>query len=148
MYNSFDSIYETLHGFYKKYPVIVAIAFIIITMTFVVVVGVPQKPNIEGLVNGAGGVSLGSLDGEIKNNNKSLKSVDLDLDVHEETYKSIITNMKDNINLTMVREIVKYSDVISRNPVSEDALKAIAEINTLKQFGDSLDKTGVFLEID
>jgi len=148
MYNSFDSIYETLHGFYKKYPVIVAISCVIISMTFVVVVGVPQKPNIEGLVNGAGGVSLGSLDGEIKNNNKSLKSVDLDLDVHEETYKSIITNMKDNINLAMVREIVKYSDVISRNPVSEDALKAIAEINTLKQFGDSLDKTGVFLEID
>jgi hypothetical protein len=147
MYDSITSIYETLYGFYKKYNFLVIVVALVVSFVFMCSVS-PSKPNIEGLVNGAGGVSLGSLDGEVQTNNRSLKSVDLDLDVHEETYKSIVTNMKDNINLTMLREIVKYSDVISRNPVSEDALKAIAEINSLKQFGDSLDKTGVFLEID
>ena len=143
----YDSVYETMHGVYKKYPLAVVIFAIVVSIAVIGMI-FPPKPTIEGLVNGAGGVSLGSLDGEVAANNKSLKSVDLDLDVHEETYKSIITNMKDNINLTMVREIVKYSDVISKNPVSEDAMKAIAEINSLKQFGDSLDKTGVFLEIE
>ena len=142
----YETVYETVYETYKKYPLLVVI-FTIVASIIVIGMIFPSKPTIEGLVNGAGGVSLGSLDGEVESNNKSLKSVDLDLDVHEETYKSIITNMKDNINLTMVREIVKYSDVISRNPVSEDAMKAIAEINSLKQFGDSLDKTGVFLEI-
>ena len=142
----YETVYESVYDIYKKYPLLVVI-FTIIASIIVIGMIFSSKPTIEGLVNGAGGVSLGSLDGEVESNNKSLKSVDLDLDVHEETYKSIITNMKDNINLTMVREIVKYSDVISRNPVSEDAMKAIAEINSLKQFGDSLDKTGVFLEI-
>jgi hypothetical protein len=142
----FESTYESMIGVYKKYPLLTVVCLMFLS---VIMVGImfPKKTTIEGLVNGAGGVSLGSLDSEVTANNKTLKSVDLDLDVHEETYKSIVQNMKDNINLAMVREIVKYSDVISRNPVSEDALKAIAEINSLKQFGDALHTTGVFLEI-
>ena len=115
---------------------IAIIAFLVIICRYT-----KKPPTIETLVSGAGGVSLGSLDSEITSNNKTLETVDLDMKVHEDTYRSIVDNLQDNINLTMVREIVKYSDVISRDPVSKDALKAISDINSLNAFSDALTKT-------
>jgi hypothetical protein len=112
----------------------------------IIVCGYSKSPTIETLVSGAGGVSLGSLDDEISTHNKALQTVDLDMKIHEETYRSIVANMQDNIDLTMVREITKYSDVISRNPVSKDALKAISDINSLNAFKGALTKTAEFLD--
>ena len=119
---------------------IALVAFVVIIYSYT-----PKSPTIETLVSGAGGVSLGGLDEKISTHNTALQTIDLDITIHENTYKSIVQNMQDNISLTMVREITKYSDVISGNPVSEDALKAISDINSLNAFNDALTKTSEFL---
>lgn len=138
--NGIKSLYEAYAVPSYLVPTIIAILLVCIVCMYA------KSPTIETLVSGAGGVSLGSLDDEISSHNKRLQTVDLDIKIHEDTYRSIIANMQDNIDLTMVREITKYSDVISRDPVSEDALKAISDINSLNAFKDALTKTTEFLD--
>ena len=135
-----DTVCKTCSPYTSHILLVIFLMVVVIICTYT-----PKSPTIETLVSGAGGVSLGSLDEEISTNNKALQTVDLDMKIHENTYKSIVQNIQDNINLTMVREITKFSDVISRNPVSEDALKAISDINSLNAFNDALTKTSEFL---
>lgn len=58
-------MYERIHDLYKHHPWISAF-FVLIVSVIVLGVMFPPKPTIEGLVNGAGGVSLGSLDREVE----------------------------------------------------------------------------------
>lgn len=85
------------------------------------------------------------MDEKISSRNTVLQK-EMDIEKHEDDYVSIVSNMRDNINLSITREIAKYSDVIAENPVSKNALKAISDINSLNAFSDALTKTSEFLE--
>ena len=128
-----DSVYRTCSPYTSHILTCIAlVAFLVVICKYT-----PTTPTTEGFV---ANVSPTIQVEDIVGRNEKLETV-LDTEKHADEYKSIVENMKHNINLTMLREIVKNTDTISGNPVSRDGLQSISNINSLNAFDDALTKT-------
>lgn len=60
-------------------------------------------------------------------------------------YEDTIIELDKNIDYTLLQSILKNAEIISANPTSDNSLKMINTINTLKSFKDSLNEGMAFM---
>lgn len=65
---------------------------------------------------------------------------------YRSNYEDAIIGLEKAVSLALVSEVVNNSETISADPISDDAMKAINNINALKSFRDSLNTSMVVLD--
>ena len=65
---------------------------------------------------------------------------------YRSNYEDAIIGLEKAVSLALVSEVVNNSDTISVDPISDDSMKAITNINTLKSFRESLNTSMVILD--
>jgi len=61
-------------------------------------------------------------------------------------YEDTIVQLEKTIGLTMVSEVVNNAEVISKDATSVESIKAIANINALSKFRDTLNQSMIILD--
>ncbi len=65
---------------------------------------------------------------------------------YRSNYEDAVIGLEKAVSLALVSEVVNNSETISADPISDDAMKAINNINALKSFRDSLNTSMVVLD--
>lgn len=65
---------------------------------------------------------------------------------YRSNYEDAIIGLEKAVSLALVSEVVNNSETISADPISDDSMKAIANINALKTFRESLNTSMVILD--
>ena len=65
---------------------------------------------------------------------------------YRSNYEDAIIGLEKAVSLALVSEVVNNSETISADPISDDSMKAIANINALKSFRESLNTSMVILD--
>ena len=65
---------------------------------------------------------------------------------YRSNYEDAIIGLEKAVSLALVSEVVNNSETISADPISDDSMKAINNINALKTFRESLNTSMVVLD--
>ena len=65
---------------------------------------------------------------------------------YRSNYEDTIVQLEKTIGLTMLSEVVNNAEAISKDAVSVGSIKAIANINALSNFRDTLNQTMIILD--
>jgi hypothetical protein len=81
----------------------------------------------------------------VKNDGNKLSDTIL-VSKYRTAYEDTIINLENVIGLSMLNETINNAELISKNPVSNESMNAIANINNLKQFKETLNEVMVILD--
>jgi hypothetical protein len=60
---------------------------------------------------------------------------------YRSNYEDVILSLEKSIGLSIVNEVINNAEIISKDAISPDSIKAIANINQLVSFRESLNQT-------
>jgi hypothetical protein len=80
------------------------------------------------------------------NNNSTMVEDTLLINKYKSKYEDIIIELDKNVDFSILQTILKNAQTISMNPTSNDSMKTIAIVNSLKAFKDSLNEGMTFMD--
>ena len=80
------------------------------------------------------------------NNNSTMVEDTLLINKYKSKYEDIIIELDKNVDFSILQTILKNAQTISANPTSNDSMKTIAIVNSLKAFKDSLNEGMTFMD--
>jgi hypothetical protein len=81
----------------------------------------------------------------VKNAANKLSDVIL-ISKYRSAYEDTIINLENVVGLAMLNETINNAETISQDPVSKESIEAIATINNLKQFKETLNDVMITLD--
>jgi len=80
------------------------------------------------------------------NNNSTMVEDTLLINKYKQKYEDIIIELDKNVDFSILQTILTNAQNISVNPTSNDSMKTIAIVNSLKAFKDSLNEGMTFMD--
>jgi len=88
---------------------------------------------------------LDTVTSTVEGNISTVRGTDLNWSENKERYATLATSMRNQINMTIVREIANGADEISADPLSSASSKVIETVNRLREFNDTLEDGSTFI---
>ena len=121
-------------------------AAIVILLIFGVLsrTSVYQKQVIEGLTNSSE-TDKSKISSSVSSSADKI-SDSLLISKYRTDYEDSIINLEKAVSLALVSEVINNAETIASDPVSDDSMKAINNINALRKFRKTLDTSMIVLD--
>lgn len=119
------------------------IVIVYLCIRFIVKMNLYQPHVIEPMT--VSNTDKGAISSSVSANTEKLNDTLL-ISKYRSNYEDTIIQLEKAISIALLSEVVNNAETISSDPVSSDSLKAMSNINQLKNFRESLNQSMIILD--